>query len=270
MERIKEAIAKAKSDGHQLPAQRLVAHVTNSKPNGDLEGLEYQNTATTKLNPAHLEKHRIVAMHKNERASWSFDLLRTQVLQKIEENNWRTIAVVSPTPEAGKTVVAINLAISMAQQLQRTTMLVDFDLRRPRVGAYLGLPMKKSLNDFFDGNAPLSEIMVNPEIPRLVILPTRHPVPHSAEMLSSKKVENLVNEIRDRYESRTIIFDLPPILSADDAIALLPKIDCVLLVVGNGMSKPEEIEETLHHLNATNLLGVVLNKADPERNPHYY
>lgn len=272
MERIKDAIEKAKS-------QRATAQ-PDSKPmqnaqfgklhTAELDALSYATTTTVKLDPAVLEKHRIVAFNKNERASWAFDLLRTQVLQKMEENNWRTLAIISPTPDAGKTVVAINLGISIAQQPHKTAMLVDFDLRRPRLAQYLGLSMQKSLNEYLDGQVTLSDIMVNPEIPRLVALPTNRPVPRSAEILSSPKIESMIKELRDRYDSRIVIFDLPPILSADDAIAVLPNMDCVLMVIGNGMSKPAEIEETIHHLQGTNLLGVVLNKAEVEPRTYHY
>lgn len=272
MEKIKDAIAKAKSQRSTsqpggFSPQKI--HVDIVKPD-ELEELTYATTVTAKLDQAVLEKHRIVAFNKNERASWAFDLLRTQVLQKMEENDWRTLAVISPTPGAGKTVVAINLAISIAQQPHKTAMVVDFDLRRPKLAQYLGLSMKKSLNEYLDGQAALSEIMVNPEIPRLVALQTNRPVARSSEMLSSPKIASLIRELRDRYDSRIVIFDLPPILSADDAIAVLPNMDCVLMVVGNGMSKPAEIEEAIHHLQGTNLLGVVLNKAEVEPRTYHY
>ena len=185
MERIKEAIKKAKAQREILAEpeaveESVLANVTT--PEESLEKLTYKNTPTIKLDSACLERHRIVALNKNEPASWAFDLLRTQVLQKMEENNWRTLAIVSPTPETGKTVVAINLAIGIAQQTNKTAMLIDFDLRRPKVGEYLGLPMEKSLNDFFKDEATLSDVMVNPEIPRLVVLPTKSPVPKSSRI----------------------------------------------------------------------------------------
>src|SRR4030065_2845194 len=106
----------------------------------------------------------------------------------MEENDWRTLAITAPTPQAGKTVVAINLAMSIAQQTNKSAMLVDFDLRRPKVGSYLGIPMEKSLNDLLDGTAELSDVLVNPGIPRLGGLATQNPVKKSSETLSSKKI----------------------------------------------------------------------------------
>lgn len=270
MERIKQAIDKVKKE-HSGESARIVQSRPDMQPKTathssqapqELESLTYKNTRVVKLRREHLEKHRIVALNNNDAMSMNFDLLRTLVLQKMEEKGWRTLAITSPTPEAGKTVVAINLAMCIAQHTSKTAMLVDFDLRRPKVGAYLGLPMEKSLNDLLDGTAELADVLVNPDMPRLVVLATKTPVRKSSETLSSKKISDLIQELRERYESRIVIFDLPPMLITDDAIALLPQIDCVLMVVANGMSTKREIEDGLRLLPADKLIGTILNKAE--------
>lgn len=235
-----------------------------SGKSSELSALSYVQTKVVPLCAEHLERQRIVAFNKNSNMGWAFDLLRTQVLKTMEENGWRTLAITSPTPEAGKTVLAINLAMSIAHYTTKTALLVDFDLRRPKVGTYLDLPMEKSLNDFLAGQADIQEVLVNPTLPRFVVLPTRKPVALSTEVLSSPKVGNLIADLRERYDSRIVIFDLPPLLSSDDAITVLPKFDCVLLVVANGMNSKKEIEDSLHHLATANLIGTVLNKAEPE------
>jgi len=279
MERIKQAIEKVKkqhSSGVSPLAQtHLGSHDTtltphSSQSHNDLEAVSYARTRVVKLQAEHLGKNRIVAFNKNDPKCMNFDVLRTQILQKMKENGWRTLAITSPTPEAGKTVIAINLAMSIAQQADKTVMLVDFDLRRPKIGAYLGMPMEKSLNDLLEGTTELPEVLVNPDLPRLVVLATRSPVRKSSETLSSKKIADLIKDLRDRYESRIVIFDIPPVLVTDDAIALLPQIDCVLMVVANGMSTKREIEDSLSHLSAANLIGTVFNKAESEPIAYYY
>lgn len=279
MEKIKDALAKArvenadtKANFKASPSDVVMQQETKGFPNteNELGRISYLNTPVIKLDSAHLEKNRIVAQSKSDMNSYSFDSLRTQILQKMEENNWRTIAVVSPTPQSGKTLVSINLAISIAHQPQKTAILVDFDLRRPKVASYLGIHTEKSMNDYLQDKAPLKDVMVNPGIDRLVIVPTMKPVLKSAETLSSKKVTDLITELRDRYDSRIVIFDCPPVLNSDDAMVLLPQVDCILLVIANGMSTQSEIEETLHHLPKENLLGVVLNKAEIESKTYYY
>jgi hypothetical protein len=129
--------------------------------------------------------------------------------------------------------------------------------------------MEKSLNDLLADEAELQDVLVNPTLPRFVVLPTREPIPLSTEVLSSPAVSHLISDLRDRYNSRIVIFDLPPILSSDDVITVLPKFDCVLLVVANGMNSKKEIEESLHHLATANLIGTVLNKAEPQNRSYY-
>ena len=274
MEKIKDALAKAKLENtNEKTVAKVVEQIPQiSFPNteNELGEISYLNTPVIKLNLAHLEKHRIVSHVKNDINSGVFDSLRTQILQKMEENNWRTLAVVSPTPESGKTLVSINLAISIAHQPQKTVVLVDLDLRRPKIATYLGMHTEKSMNDYLDNKAQLQEVMFNPGIPRLVVIPTIRPVSNPAETLSSKKVANLIQDLRSRYDSRIVIFDSPPVLNSDDAMILLPQVDCILLVVGNGKSTQSEIEETMHHLPKNNLLGVVLNRAEIESKAYYY
>jgi protein-tyrosine kinase len=234
-----------------------------------LNALSYVQTRVVPLRPDVLERNRIVAYNKNSHMGGAFDLLRTQVLKVMEENGWRTLAITSPTPEAGKTVLAINLAMSIAHHTTKTALLVDFDLRRPKMGEYLGLPMGKALNEYLADEAELQEVLVNPTLPRFVVLPTREPISHSTEVLSSPAVSHLINDLRERYNSRIVIFDLPPLLSSDDAINVLDKFDCVLLVVANGLNSKKEIEESLHLLGTANLVGTVLNKAGPQRRAYY-
>jgi protein-tyrosine kinase len=271
MERIKQAIEKVKNQQPKEVGQYVRPQLergrgemfaeASQQPSDALEEVSYNQTRVVKLRSEHLEKHRIFSFNKNDPMSVTFDVLRTQILQKMEEKGWRTLAVTSPTPAVGKTVVAINLAMSVVQKTNKTAMLVDFDLRQPRIGTYLGIPMEKSLNDFLDRGVELSDILVNPGIPRLVVLPTKNAVKTPSEILSSRKIAALIKDLRERYESRIIIFDLPSLLHSDDAIAVLPQIDCILMVVANGMSTKREIEDSRRHLAKANLIGTVFNKA---------
>ena len=280
MEKIKLAIEKAKLENAQAKilsnvnleplVDEPVASMDASQTENEIDKILYKYTSVVKLDQACLEKHRIVSHAKNNLYTNIFDSLRTQVLLKMEENNWRTVAVISPTPASGKTFVAINLAISIAHQPQKTAILVDLDFRRPKVATYLGLHAEKSMNDYLQGNAQLKDVIISPSIPGLVVIPTMRPVTKSAEILSSNKVVNLIQDLRDRYDSRIVIFDAPPVLNSDDAMVLIPQVDCFLLVVANGMSSKSEIEETMYHLPQEKLLGVVFNKADVEARNYYY
>lgn len=273
MERIKQALEKARAQAgsetrHVQPKPRQAAAVASQAatlPLGDGSiDVNYTQTQIVTLDPVHLERQRIVSFNATNPNNWAFDVLRTQVLQKMDEKGWRTLAITSPTAESGKTVISINLAISVAHHTQRTAMLVDFDLRRPRVGSYLGVRKTPSLNEVLAGKAPVAEALINPNLPRLVVLPTNEPVQRAAEVLTSAPVAGLIADLRERYHDRTVIFDLPPMMASDDVMAILPRMDAVLMVVGNGNSTQREIEESMRHIPADRLLGVVLNKADAE------
>ncbi|WP_397449721.1 CpsD/CapB family tyrosine-protein kinase [Pseudomonas sp. NA-150] len=269
MDRITPTIDKRAKQPSSSQSEEKALATTSSDQLPALGQFEYVQTRVVPVRAEHLERHRIVAYNKNSSMSGAIDLLRTQVLKIMDENGWRTLAITSPTPEAGKTVLAINLAMSVAHHTTKAALLVDFDLRRPRVGSYLGLPMEKSLNELLANKAELKDVLVNPTLPRFVVLPTREPIALSTEMLSSPMVSNLITDLRDRYDSRINIFDLPPLLSSDDAITVLPKFDCVLLVVANGMNTKKEIEESLYHLGKANLIGTVLNKAEMQNRTYY-
>lgn len=278
MEKIIRAVqeskqAKAKStQTEDLPKQIIPQNVMNEAVHAgvDIANLEYDQTRVVSLNHDILAKNRIVAFNKNNNLSLGFDILRTQVIKKMLKNGWRTIAITSPIPTCGKTMVSINLAMSIAQHTNRTAMLVDFDLRRPTVSKYLGLSSGPSLNDVLSGDASIAESLVNPGLDRLVILPTARPVKNSSEVLSSQKVENLVTELRDRYAERIVIFDLPPLLGSDDAMIMLSQVDCVLVVVGNGMVSKTDLTESMRYVDSDKLLGTVLNKSNSEQSKRGY
>jgi len=268
VERIKEAIEKAKATRGEKKGtpqeSRAEVDITT-----DVDKITYRQTKVVALDPLHLEEHRIISYTKNDPRSMSFDMLRTQVLRKMQENKWRTLAITSPTPDCGKTVVSINLALSIAQQTEQTVLLADFDLRKPKVAQYLGLPNGLSLVDYLEGEASLVDVFVNPGLPRLTLLPNQSAIKNASETLTTTRMKALVSDIRDRYESRMIIFDLPPVLTTDDAIAFLPQVDCALMVVANGASTTSDVKEASRLLQQTNLLGVMLNKSEEEARGYY-
>ena len=272
MERIKEAIQKAKAQRGDVLSLETGAELRrlHEVARNELEDIEYHDTRVVSLDPVHLEASRIVAANRNDPRGAAFDLLRTQVIRKMRDNGWKTMAVTSPTAGCGKTIVAINLAISLAHQTDQTALLADFDLRRPKIASYLGLNVRQGLAGYLLDNTPLAGALVNPGIPRLVVLPNDRPIPNAAETLTAGQMKELVEDLKTRYESRTVMFDLPPLLSTDDALAFLPQVDCVLLVVANHLTTKSEIEQSQHLLKNANLLGVVLNKAEGRKPGHYY
>lgn len=261
MERIKLAIDKARHLAQLSPPTEL-GRVVRAAPVRESAQISRLVPARTHvLDANHLAANRIVAFQRLGPARLPFDLLRTQVLQKMQENGWKTLAVTSPSVHSGKTVVAINLAMTVALHPEHSAILVDFDLRRPSVSSFLGLESGLSLPDVLAGKAELREAMVDVGLPQLSVLPTERAMPGSAEVLGSAQATQLIERLKGSTEKGITIFDLPPVTAVDDVIAVLPKIDCVLMVVGNGMSTKREIEESQRHLARANVVGYVLNMA---------
>lgn len=272
MERIKIAIQKAKAlSGTRAPSRKTVRRPVSpeSANSSELEDITYDETRLVELNLNRLKSNRIVAFDKTDPASVAFDHLRTQVLTRMRTNKWKSIAIVSPTPRCGKTIVAVNLAMSLAHQTTLTVLLADFDLRRPKVAKYLGFDCGTGLVDYLEGEVPLAAALVNPGLPRLVILPNDRSVLNPAELLSSSETQTMVEELKSRYESRVVLFDLPPLLPTDDAMAFLGQVDCILLVLAEGQTTKSDIEASLRLLEPYKLLGTVLNKSNISQAPYY-
>jgi capsular exopolysaccharide synthesis family protein len=216
-----------------------------------------------------LKKHRIITGTETDEVTSAYKILRTQVLQRMVSKNWNALAVTSPGPGQGKTVTAINLAISLAREVHHTVLLVDLDMRRPSIHRYLGLNSPVGISDVLTKGAPVSHALINPGIDRLVVLPGREALSNSSELLKSPRMVQLVKELKSRYLTRLIIFDLPPLLSVDDAIAFAPYVDAALVVVCEGITTREELQHASGLLANTPVVGTVLNRSSEKASPYF-
>ena len=193
----------------------------------------------------------------------AFKILRTQVMHRLRENGWNVIGVTSPDEGEGKTLTAVNLAVSLAMETTQTVLLVDANLMRPAVHEVFGLDDDCSgLTDYLLDDEPLENLLLNPGIDRFVFLPGGAALSNSTELLTSPKMVNLVQEMRNRYRSRIVIFDLPPLLHTADVLAFAPYTDALLLVLEEGKTTTEEVKSALALVTKSHpLLGTVLNKA---------
>ncbi len=225
--------------------------------------VDYTRTTSIPINAEWLREQRIILSEGAEPFADAYKVLRTHVLQRMRVNGWKTLAVTSPGIGNGKTVTAINLAISLAREVNQTILLVDLDLRRPSIGRYFVKGRTLGISDYLTGEAELADLLINPGIERLVILPGNDSFTHSSEMLSSPRVIQLVDELKGRYQDRLILFDMPPLLAGDDVIAFLPYLDAVMLVVEEGKVTSEELQQAQDLLGEKKSMGIVLNKAEP-------
>lgn len=270
MDRIREAVTKAR---RQRTAKDERSGVSSGFGDRFVEpaprGAEtFQQVA---CDFARFGDHRIISNEQDPVLN-AYKILRTRILQKMEDHNWRTLAVVSPGAGAGKSVTAINLSIAIGSKLGSRATLVDLDFYRPRVAQYLGIKEPPSVLDFFEGTRTLQEVTVKPDLTDVLVLANERVTRRGAELLTSPKTDELIARTVNEYGSRVVIFDMSPLLGCDDTIAFLPKVDCVLLVVASGQSREPEIRESLRILEKANIVGTVLNKAPSTSlvGNHYY
>lgn len=288
MERIKVAIERAKasrneaaqpaqkgSSGKSKPAASMARHKPDHSDRIEAaHALPDPEIRKVPVDRARLEDLRIFSFDGKDVRSAHFDMLRTRVLQLMDAEGWRKIAITSPTPGCGKSVIALNLTLSIARLSDRSVSLIDLDLRKPQIANYLGMADLKGITNMLAGRCQLDEALVAPVLgnQKLAILAESRPVANSTELVASDSMKNLVKELSESNPKRILVFDLPPILSSDDMLAFLPQVDCVLVIAAVGQSTIDQVGKCERLIAQSNFLGVVLNKSSASDADHaeYY
>lgn len=197
-----------------------------------------------------------------------FDMLRTQMLQAIAERGWTRIAVTSPTHGCGKSLVAANLALSMARLPSARAVLIDLELRNPELAHLFGIEVG-ALNEVLTGEQPF-ESHFRRMGDNLALALNGEAVPGAAETLLAPSTAETILAVEDHLQPNVILFDLPPALGSDDVLSILPMVDAVLLVADATRTTAEDIRacERLFE-DRTPLLGVVLNRAYDKSHGRY-
>ena len=219
-----------------------------------------------------LKKNHVLSAIDDNRIIDTYRLLRTRVLRRMQQNMWRSIGITSAGKNDGKTLTAINLGISIAMKQNYTVVVVDTDLRNPSIHKLFGFEPNFGLGDYLTSDMPFEKILVNPGINRLVILPgSSNHTQESSELLSSPKMARLTKDLKTRYPTRIVIFDLPPVLIGDDVVAFAPNLDTALLVIEEGSTDSDKLKRTIDLLEGVDIIGTVLNKSKESlQNQEYY
>ncbi len=270
MERIKQALERARNERAQRAdrkPQKLESSATRVAP----ARIEYGQTRVVRIPTKALNERRIVAGLDKNLFGEAYKVLRTQVMRRMHESDWNTLAITSAGPGEGKSLTTVNLALALARQFSGTVLLVDVDLRRPAIHKYLGYKPRHGLTDHLLEGVPLRQCLFNPGIERLVILPAGTQTARTSELLRSSETAQFVREVKLRYQDRMVLFDLPPVLVADDALGFLSHVDCALLVIEDGKSRPEDVTRAAELVKSTtHLIGSALNKSVHTKAGYYY
>ena len=264
MGRIDEALSKTKGKrmAKNSRAQRTKEPVSIADTmDGATTHIDFSKLPIMSPDPACLVENRIVAAQPDAPARSAYKVLRTRVLQRLRSSRWNVIGVTGTGPGEGKTLTAINLAYSLAQDVNHRVVLVDLDLRRPAIHRSLGLEPRYDLLNFLDGNTKLEDILIRPDEKRLAIMTNQSKYRDSSELLSSPQLGALIHQLKNLGPNTITVVDLPPVLAGDDVLAFAPLVDAFLLVVSQGKCRREHLAEAQELLKEANFLGAVLNNS---------
>lgn len=171
------------------------------------------------------------------------------------------IMITSSLPGEGKTYCAINLAMSIAMELDHTVLLVDADVARPSVLRTLGLPAEPGLMDILvDDKLDLADVMLRTNVDTLSILPAGTSTPRATELLASQSMSTFLHEIANRYPDRIVIFDSPPLLLTSEAHVLATQMGQIVLVVESETTTQHAVKESLRQLEDCSNVNLIYNK----------
>jgi polysaccharide biosynthesis transport protein len=207
--------------------------------------------------------------HPKSMLSEAYRNIRTSILLSFSERPPKSIAISSPNPAEGKTTTVINTAIALSQTGVQV-LLIDADMRKPRIHKIFREENGAGLSNFLSGNAALDSVIKKSDIPNLYYIPSGPIPPNPSELIGSKLFKNMMESLGERFDH--IVLDSPPVLGFADAIILSTSVEGVILVVSGGKTPRETLQrakEVLHQVNAK-ILGVVINRIDIQRSDYGY
>ena len=229
--------------------------------------VSYTETQVQALDPEKLKDNRIFSFFDDVETTNQVKILRTKVLKKLEAIGGNSILVTSANPYEGKTFTSINLGVSIAKEFSLTVLIIDADLRKPTKrhtafsSDFFSINVELGLTEYLKGEADIRDILINPGIDRLTLIPAGKPVDNAPELLNSTRMAEMMAEVKSRYGSqRLVIVDGPAMLPFPDALILSRHVDGVIAVVEMERTRTEDLKKMMEGLKETRVLGTVLNK----------
>ncbi|HIJ91210.1 MAG: AAA family ATPase [Desulfobulbaceae bacterium] len=220
----------------------------------------YTESSQVRFNQGVLVENKCVCISPGAAEIDNYKVLRAQIMQRTKEKGWNTLMVTSAQPGEGKTLTAINLAITLAKEFNQTVLLVDCDLKKQDVHTRFGYQSDRGLGDYLLNDCSLNEIISWPGVEKMTLISGGQTIRDTTELLGSPQMKSLVAEMKERYADRYVIFDLPSLLEGADAITFAPLVDGILMVTQVGRNTPKEIDAALELIPTEKLLGFVLNR----------
>lgn len=198
-----------------------------------------------------------------------FKILRTNILFPASGQPPKSILITSALPEDGKSFVTSNLAISIAFGVEEHVLLIDGDIRKPAIHQRFGIKGAEGLSEYLAGGEDIAAMLRKTPIEKLRIIPAGYPPPNPTELMASKKMKALVDEVKSRYDDRYILIDSPPPAMASETNVVSQYVDGVIIVVRAGKTPRDAVADTIERIGKEKLIGIVLNQADSSSTKYY-
>jgi protein-tyrosine kinase len=249
--------------GHSSPEERAMLRAAAEPAD---------QTAPPKLpiDRARLRARKVVFPDDASAAARAYRMLRAQVLHRVRSNGLGAIGIVSSASGEGKTLTAVNLALSLAADPNQSVTLIDLDLRRPSVAATLGLTPPLGLDAWLTGEHPAASVLYGLEgCERLSVVPTVAPLAAASEALAGSRTRDLMDTLRSMEGRRVLIADLPPALLSDHVLTVSSLLDGFVLVVTEGQTRRDDIERVFELLGRERIIGTLLNRSSDSEQRAY-
>lgn len=263
--KLRKALDKAKQTRRESSAPEAVQTPPQHQEQGDASADNgwrapvYSQSRHVKLDTKALLDNRCICIEPGSMEIDCYKVLRTKLQHLTRHKGWNSVMITSALPGEGKTLTAINLALTFSKAYNQTVMLVDCDLRNQNINKVLGLQSEAGLIECLVDGRPLQDSIIWPGIEKLTLMTGGRTVQNSTELLSSPRMQALVQEMKTRYDDRYVLFDVPPLLVGADALALAPYVDCIVMVVIEGKTSAKDIQKAVQMLPKEKFLGFVLN-----------
>lgn len=225
--------------------------------------------ATIPVDPVRLDDSLVITAARTDPAHGAFDVLRTRMVQAMEERGWRRVGITSPTKDCGKSFTALNLAVTLSRYGGHRSVLLDLDLHFPSLAGLTGVANPGPIGELLRGRvAPVDHLRrFGPNRMHIgdnVALGLNDRAEaYAAELFHTPQMVESLARIEADLAPDLMLFDLPPALAQDDVIAMAPHFDCVLIVLGGGVTTPREVRESLRRIGEDKpVLGMILNMAE--------
>lgn len=205
---------------------------------------------------------KLIGFAEDDVRSRPFKLLRTVIGRKLPDDQCQLIGITSPSPHAGKSFVASNLAASMSRLANRSTVLVDLDLQRATIAHLFGITEAPGVAEYLlEEETLLTRVARRIGETRLTVLPTFLRPLNSAELIAGQRFTDLLEGMRSLGEKPAIICDLPPLFVSDDAMLAAEHLDGIIVVVEQGVTTKKQLEASLHLLGPAKIIGTIFNRS---------